>query len=92
MYAQQKAARNAKQQSAPMKKAAAPKLMPEPEPVPLMMADVGLNGQSVNGDIANGATAPIDLTTLTVPVLKSMLRERGLKVSGKKAELIERLR
>lgn len=32
-----------------------------------------------------------DLSKLTVPVLKSMLKERGLKVSGKKAELIERL-
>ena len=32
-----------------------------------------------------------NLSKLTVPVLKSMLKEKGLKVSGKKAELIERL-
>ena len=32
-----------------------------------------------------------DLTKLTVPILKEMLKERGLKVSGKKAELVERL-
>lgn len=32
-----------------------------------------------------------DLTSTTVPVLKDMLRERGLRVGGKKAELIERL-
>ncbi|KAL7567763.1 hypothetical protein ACA910_000518 [Epithemia clementina (nom. ined.)] len=32
-----------------------------------------------------------DLQKHTVPALKGMLRERGLKVSGKKAELIDRL-
>jgi hypothetical protein len=32
-----------------------------------------------------------DLQDCTVPVLKEMLRERGLKVSGRKAELIDRL-
>ena len=32
-----------------------------------------------------------NLDKCTIPVLKDMLRERGLKVSGKKAELIERL-
>eukprot|EP00566_Odontella_aurita_P004898 CAMPEP_0113545094 /NCGR_PEP_ID=MMETSP0015_2-20120614/11072_1 /TAXON_ID=2838 /ORGANISM="Odontella" /LENGTH=771 /DNA_ID=CAMNT_0000445425 /DNA_START=15 /DNA_END=2330 /DNA_ORIENTATION=- /assembly_acc=CAM_ASM_000160 len=32
-----------------------------------------------------------NLSKLTVPALKDMLRERGLKVGGKKAELIERL-
>ena len=32
-----------------------------------------------------------DLSKHTVPKLKEMLRERGLKVSGKKSELIERL-
>lgn len=32
-----------------------------------------------------------DLSSLKVPDLKKMLKERGLKVSGKKSELIERL-
>ena len=32
-----------------------------------------------------------DLSSLTVPELKDMLRDRGLKVGGKKAELIDRL-
>ncbi|KAL9181209.1 hypothetical protein ACHAXT_010014 [Thalassiosira profunda] len=32
-----------------------------------------------------------DLSSLTVPELKDLLRSRGLKVGGKKAELIERL-
>ena len=32
-----------------------------------------------------------DLNKSTIPVLKELLRERGLKVSGTKAELIERL-
>jgi len=39
----------------------------------------------------NGAVSAEDLTKLTVPVLKGMLKERGLKVSGKKAELVDRL-
>ena len=34
---------------------------------------------------------PASLQKLTVPALKDMLRDRGLKVSGKKADLIERL-
>ena len=34
---------------------------------------------------------PGDLQKQTIPALKDMLRERGLKVSGKKSELIERL-
>ena len=34
---------------------------------------------------------PKELSSLTVPQLKEMLRERGLKVGGRKAELIERL-
>lgn len=40
------------------------------------------------------STSAIDeasLLSVTVPVLKEMLRERGLKVTGKKSELIERL-
>lgn len=43
-----------------------------------------------DGDIdANKLT--VDLNKLSVVELKEMLRERGLKVSGRKAELIERL-
>ena len=34
---------------------------------------------------------PASLSKCTVPVLKTMLREKGLKVSGKKSDLIERL-
>lgn len=33
----------------------------------------------------------VDFTKLTVVALKDMLRKKGMKVSGKKAELIERL-
>ena len=46
---------------------------------------------------ANGSSSPSggmdsgDLSKKTIPILKEMLREKGLKVSGKKAELIERL-
>lgn len=32
-----------------------------------------------------------DLKSLTVPELKDLLRSKGLKVGGKKSELIERL-
>jgi len=37
------------------------------------------------------ASGGSDLSSLTVPTLKQLLKEKGLKVSGKKAELIERL-
>ena len=37
-------------------------------------------------------TADIDYDSMTVPNLKAALKERGLPVSGKKAELIERLK
>ena len=40
---------------------------------------------------ASSSFAVDDLKKHTVPVLKEMLRERGLKVSGKKAELVDRL-
>lgn len=41
--------------------------------------------------VTKSAPSGGDLSENTVPQLKEMLRERGLKVSGKKSELIERL-
>ena len=40
---------------------------------------------------ANANANAEDLTSLTVPKLKELLREAGLPVSGRKAELVERL-
>ena len=40
----------------------------------------------------SGGGTDLDLNSLTIPLLKDELRQRGLKVSGKKAELIQRLR
>ena len=37
-------------------------------------------------------TADIDYDSMTVPTLKAALKKQGLPVSGKKAELIERLK
>ena len=48
----------------------------------------------VVGDDATGTFTGTDRSTLeslTIPVLKEKLRERGLKVSGKKGDLIDRL-
>jgi hypothetical protein len=46
-----------------------------------------LQQQSTSSD-----TAVNSLDGLTVPALKNILRSRGLPVSGRKAELLERLR
>ncbi|EJK72808.1 hypothetical protein THAOC_05620, partial [Thalassiosira oceanica] len=40
---------------------------------------------------ANNTTTPVDYSSLTVTNLKSILRDRGLKVSGRKADLVQRL-
>ena len=42
-------------------------------------------------EVNSSSGKPADLQKRTVPELKEMLRERGMKVGGKKAELIERL-
>ncbi len=61
---------------------------PEPEPLPKLeqlsdpAAEVG-----ANGSVPSAAA----LEDMTVAELKSELKARGLKVSGKKSELIERL-
>jgi SAP domain len=51
-------------------------------------ADAELEIESTNDDSDQGEE---DLNALTVPELKERLKEAGLKVTGKKAELIERL-
>eukprot|EP00522_Entomoneis_paludosa_P002970 CAMPEP_0172471504 /NCGR_PEP_ID=MMETSP1065-20121228/67853_1 /TAXON_ID=265537 /ORGANISM="Amphiprora paludosa, Strain CCMP125" /LENGTH=831 /DNA_ID=CAMNT_0013229607 /DNA_START=211 /DNA_END=2706 /DNA_ORIENTATION=- len=47
--------------------------------------------KSSTATVSTSSPSSSDLQKQTVPALKEMLRERGLKVSGKKAELIERL-
>lgn len=47
-----------------------------------------INSKSPKNDVKS---EKVDLNKLTVPILKDMLRERGLKVSGKKSDLIARL-
>merc|ERR1712176_1023500 len=60
------------------------------------------NKQSITTSVAEAVEKPnssssssnlnaAELAKLTIPKLKDLLRERGLKVSGKKAELIDRL-
>jgi len=54
---------------------------------PLQQKQLLLTGQSVAEDMNNNS-----LNKLTVPELKNRLRERGLQVSGLKAELVSRLK
>lgn len=48
----------------------------------------GKGRKNINSVEANSVE---DFKSLTIPLLKEKLRDKGLKVSGKKAELIERL-
>jgi transcription antitermination factor NusG len=64
----------------------APSVVSDPSPAPKKV-----RGGSPKPESSNGGSASSDLGKCTVPVLKEMLKERGLKVSGKKADLIERL-
>ena len=51
-----------------------------------------INGVSTEEAAAAPAAAPVeDYSKMTVAQLKDVLRSKGLKVSGKKAELVERL-
>lgn len=56
----------------------------EREIVEAVQADTNEDAEPTTGDVA-------DLEALTVVELKERLRSRGLPVSGRKAELIERL-
>jgi transcription antitermination factor NusG len=61
----------------------------DPSPAP---KKAQARGGSPKPESSNGGSASSsDLGKCTVPVLKEMLKERGLKVSGNKADLIERL-
>jgi hypothetical protein len=46
---------------------------------------------TTTSSLPSGAVSEASLAKKTVPVLKEMLRERGLKVGGSKAELVKRL-
>ena len=67
------------------------------DPFTTDVADTGIISEQMNETDQlrttepNGAMSAENLTKLTVPVLKGMLKERGLKVSGNKAELVDRL-
>lgn len=56
-----------------------------------------VENRAENGNVVSGAAAEVDQqqeqdwASMTVVALKDELRQRGLKVSGKKAELVERL-
>jgi hypothetical protein len=55
-----------------------------PQPTPT-------KGESINNDALPRET-DMDYSKMTVPQLKELLKEKGLKVSGKKDELIARLK
>lgn len=55
-----------------------------PQPTPL-------KGDSINNNALSGGS-DMDYSKMTVPQLKELLKEKGLKVSGKKEELIARLK
>ena len=43
-------------------------------------------------DVTDEESEEVDYDSMTVPQLKDALKEQGLPVSGKKSELIERLK
>jgi hypothetical protein len=46
---------------------------------------------AINGEFLEEPKPSIDISKMTVTQLKEACRNRGLKVGGKKSELIERL-
>jgi hypothetical protein len=60
------------------------------EPTEEMLAELE-SEMAINGDFLDLPQAATDFSSMTVAELKEECKNRGLKVSGKKAELIERL-
>jgi transcription antitermination factor NusG len=65
-----------------------------PEPISSIPAKAAASKQNSKAHVekaAGPAASAAELSKKTVPILKEMLRERGLKVGGNKSELVERL-
>jgi hypothetical protein len=71
---------------APAEESATPAVEEASTPEPMVSSKKSATSSSSSPNLHH-----TDLQKCTVPVLKDMLRDRGLKLSGKKSELIERL-
>jgi hypothetical protein len=60
------------------------------EPTEEMLAELE-SEMAINGEFLEEPKPSIDISKMTVTQLKEACRNRGLKVGGKKSELIERL-
>lgn len=67
-----------------------PEPVPEPEPTPEPVAEAAPEPEPVAAEAAGGGASEAELKKLTIPQLKDVLRGADLKLTGKKAELVER--